>query len=150
MSILIIYYIFLITVVCNGAADFVCDNSFDDEVCCKSECPFCGNCKKNFNANNSYLNYDLFFEDCCEESIMQNNITCNSTVLAPCILDDSYLNDIQRIIKFFKKGPVYLIVIVAIIMFLVAIFFLYACCVFGKKKPILDYKYIRNTLEDIK
>lgn len=122
-----------------------------DYVCCKATCPYCGWCSgksKNYTALLMDPTYQQFYSDCCAEVIYKNNMTCSKEISAPCVLDDTYLNDFERFVKFFKTGPIYLIVIVAIILFLVGAFILYACCIFGKKQPPLDYKFIVNSLND--
>ena len=138
----------------NPVAAFHCVVPFDN-VCCKTECPYCGVCVAESNQNNettdiNYQLYDQFSNDCCVEIILKNNITCNATagIGAPCILVDRFMNDIERMINFFRTGPIYLIVIVSILMFLAAGFLLYTCCIFGKKDPPLEYKYIVNSLDD--
>ena len=163
MTLLVISSFFLISfvgiVVCrensNEEKIFVCTNPFD-QVCCKLKCPYCGWCGKQFNKNisaynNQYDDYTDFLNDCCAEVIIKNKITCNATtgVGAPCIVIDQFLNDVQLFVNFFRKGPIYLVVIVSVLMFLGAAFFLYVCCIFGKKKPPIEYKYIINSLDDM-
>ena len=124
-----------------------CLNPFED-ICCRVECPYCGSCQTNIT---NYHDYGYFMNDCCAEIILENNITCNVTSgqEAPCIIIDKKLNDFERFIKFFKTGPIYLVVIVAVSMFTGVAFIVYACCIFGKKRPPLEYKYLINTLDNI-
>ena len=155
MTLLVILSFFLLSfvqiVICEEKK-FVCTNPFD-QVCCKLDCPYCGWCAKQSNKNISTYNnqYVDFLRDCCVEVIIKNKIKCNTTtrVGAPCIIVDQFLNDVELFVNFFRKGPIYLVVIVSVLMFLAAAFLLYVCCIFGKKKPPIEYKYIINSLDDM-
>ncbi len=112
-------------------------------ACCKDDCPFCSNC-----GNLTSLSYWDFKENCCADIIMNSYSYCNETV-APCILADQS-NNLQRIINFFKTGPLNIVIPVSVTIGLVVLFFLYSCCFFGSKKPPEKYKYIRpNCLNEL-
>ena len=135
---------------------FDCANKFE-KVCCAAECPYCGWCNKD-NHEESFINgtYSNFYWNCCAEVILESNLTCNSnttnasiTIGPPCILDDPYTYFWEEWIDFFKNGPIYLIVIVSIILFGVALFLFYTCVIFGKRYPPLEYVYIVNSLKKL-
>lgn len=120
---------------------YECINQFD-KVCCKPECPYCGWCDSNNNNDND--TYGTFYYDCCAEMIIESKIICSTTIEPPCILVNNHMNDLERLVDLYKNGPIYLRVIVSLIFFAVGAFILYSCCIFGKKKPPLEYKYIMN------
>lgn len=130
--------------------EFICEYRFD-KICCKPECPYCGWCNEKGNFEPGDLNgtYRNFYYDCCAEIILESNLTCNLTMGPPCILDSSYFNDWDRIVDFFNNGETYLIVIVSIALFVLAGFLLYTCCIFGKRDPPLEYKYIVHSLRKL-
>jgi len=118
-------------------------------ACCKPSCPFCGNCGlDNSNGNLSTSEYLEFGNSCCAEVILESERYCNQTI-PPCILEEK-LNNLDRIINFFKSGKLQLIIPVSVAIGLVALFFLYSCCIHGTKKPPLKYKHIVGRLKEIK
>lgn len=128
--------------------EFYCDRQYK-QACCHSKCPFCGPCLGKNGQNTTTVIFGEFFDNCCTEAIMSDNITCVAGGSAPCVLPDTYFSDIDRIREFFESGPVYLIVIVSIILFIVAMFLIYVFFIFGDKKPPMRYSEIRNTLPPI-
>src|SRR5438874_1339762 len=113
--------------------EYNCTNKYG-LACCKENCPVCGNCGTNNPGGNlSSSLYVDFKNNCCEEVILESGRYCNETV-APCILVNK-LNNLDRIINFFKSGKLQAIIPVSVALGLVAIFILYCMFIFGSKKP---------------
>lgn len=150
MSFLLILFIILTISLgaTNGETSFVCQISVED-ACCRPSCPYCGQCD-NSEATNSTVKilYSAFYDDCCLEGILEKNMSCNVTAEPPCILDSRYFNDIERLIMFFKRSPLYKIILVSLAISFGVAYIIYSCCFFGRKEPPLHYSDIVGTLED--
>ena len=126
----------------SGIYCYDCVNPYKT-ICCKSDCPYCGSCQ----IKNDSISFDDFENNCCYEMIIKNNNTCNDTMgEPPCTIVDGDMNDINRIIKFFNYGPLWAIILTSVLLFGLLLFLLYVCCVFGKKKPPVKYKLIKEPL----
>lgn len=117
-----------------------CKNQYD-LACCKEDCPFCGLCKANGT-------YDEFEDNCCADIILSTKLYCNQTD-PPCILQIK-INNIDRIINFFKKEKLYIVIPVSVALGLIILFILYSGFIFGSKTPPLKYKYMIGRLQDLK
>lgn len=139
--------ILLLILILSVSGEYNCILKYD-LACCKENCPFCGNCgTRNLNGNISSLEYVEFKDNCCEEIILESGNYCNETV-APCILADKS-NNLDRIINFFKSAKLQVLIPVSLTIGLVVLFFFYATCIFGTKKPPLKYKHIIGRLKEM-
>ena len=137
--------ILLAILILGSYGDNNCTNQYE-LACCKNDCTFCGKCGLSNQTLNGSL-YDSFDENCCSEIILSSHRYCNETA-PPCILE-SWLNNLQRIINFFKSGQLQSIIPVSIVIGLISLFIFYSCFIFGTKKPPKPYRSIVNCLRDI-
>jgi len=89
-----------------------------------------------------------FQSNCCVEIILESERYCNQTI-PPCILIEK-INNLDRIINFFKSGNLVAIIPVSVGLGIVALFILYCWFIFGVKKPPLKYKAIVGRLQEMK
>ena len=121
-----------------------CTNKYE-LACCREDCPFCGQCGTHNLSSSAYLEFQ---SNCCVEIILESERYCNQTI-PPCILIEK-INNLDRIINFFKSGNLVAIIPVSVGLGIVALFILYCWFIFGVKKPPLKYKAIVGRLQEMK
>lgn len=107
--------------------------------------------KKRQASNNTNTSFPIIYLGCCVEYIDYRNVSCSNTTIELCTNETMRKeNDLDKIIKFFKSGPIWGIVLASIGIAVFGLFLLYTCCCFGKKKPPLDYDLIIAKLDNDK
>lgn len=147
-----IIFIVVYLVLLSSCNSINCNQSYE-KVCCKDWCPYCGRCNIDVDDNISqYVRsddlYENFYNDCCEEFILHNDIICNASIHPPCVMRNK-MNDLERFVDFFKTGPIWARVLVSIGLFIGLAFLLYVFFIFGRKDPPLDYTDVVNRLEKL-
>ncbi|AYV85727.1 MAG: hypothetical protein Satyrvirus34_7 [Satyrvirus sp.] len=126
-------------------------SSISNDLCCGDGCTFCGIC----NETNPSANMM-----CCSIVIIDSNKICDSTTKSPCIIDltkeknnnknssnNSTNSSTQKsggeiVIDWFGNLSVIGIILISVALACAVIVILYACCIFGDKKPPTDYALI--------
>ena len=136
------YQIILVSLVYLDCVWSMSCGMYMEDICCADNCPFCGLCYGNtYNTtNNTYIgNLD---QNCCVENIRVRNITCIDQTSIPCINYDNK-TDIDRVIDFFRHGQLYIVIPVAVLLVIAALFILYCWFWFGsQRKPPLPYAHL--------
>ncbi len=107
--------------------------------------------KKRQASNDTNTTFPIIYLGCCVEYIDYRNVSCSNTTVQLCINGTLRKeNDWDRLVKFFKSGPIWGIVLASIGIAAFALFLLYTCCCFGSKKPPLEYDSIIDRLDNNK